>query len=134
ENKFVSRTAEIKDSAGNSVCKQEDCGFPESWSQLAVNVVASKYFYGDNNNPGEREKYLQDLVNRVVGTIAKWGRQQNYFDNTADSDKFFTQLFDACQNQYGCFNSPVWFNVGLFHHKKVIGSTGNYIYRNGQIF
>jgi len=73
------RTAEIKDEHGRAIFQQNDCEIPRGWSQLATNVVASKYFYGDvasgNGCPseGKREYSVRQLIDRVTRTIADWG-------------------------------------------------------------
>src|SRR5262245_3020791 len=68
------RTAAIKDEKGRVLFEQKDCEIPQSWSQLATNVVASKYFYGEINTP-ERETSVRQLIDRVTRTIADWGRE-----------------------------------------------------------
>ena len=105
------RTAEIKDERGQVIFQQIDCEVPKGWSQLATNVVASKYFYGEINTP-ERETSVRQLVDRVTRTIADWGREDGYFASDEDAERFYDELTALCLNQYGSFNSPVWFNVG----------------------
>ena len=119
------RTAEIKDERGRVIFQQTDCEIPRSWSQLATNVVASKYFYGEINTP-ERETSVKQLVNRVTRTIADWGREDGYFATADDAGRFYDELTALCLNQYGSFNSPVWFNVGLFHQYGLAGAANNW--------
>ena len=66
------RTAAIKGEGGEVLFEQTDCEVPESWSQLATNVVVSKYFYGEVGTP-EREPSVRQLIHRVSRTIADWG-------------------------------------------------------------
>ena len=66
------RTAEIKDERGRVIFQQIDCEVPKGWSQLATNVVASKYFYGEINTP-ERETSVRQLVDRVTRTHRRLG-------------------------------------------------------------
>ncbi|MEM1041006.1 MAG: LAGLIDADG family homing endonuclease [Bacteroidota bacterium] len=128
------RDAAIKSHTGEVIFEQKDVEFPTSWSQLATNVVASKYFYGDiaagNGTPadGQREYSLKQLVHRVTRTIADWGRDQHYFASDADAETFYDELTWLCANQYGAFNSPVWFNVGLHHQYGIRDSGGKTIY------
>jgi len=122
------RTAEISDDGGKVIFKQENVEVPKTWSQLAVKVVVSKYFYGEMNTP-ERETSVKQLIHRVCRTIADWGIKDGYFDKQ-DGEIFCDELTWLCVNQYGAFNSPVWFNVGLFHQYQ-IGNTlsrGNWFY------
>jgi ribonucleoside-diphosphate reductase alpha chain len=119
------RTAEIKDEGGRIIFQQTGCEIPRTWSQLATNVVASKYFYGEVNTP-ERETSVRQLVNRVSRTIADWGRDDGYFATPEDAARFYDELTALCLNQYGSFNSPVWFNVGLFHEYGIAGAANNW--------
>lgn len=108
------RTAEITDDSGKAVFKQENVEVPKFWSQLATKVVCSKYFYGDPQKAGEREYSVRQLIHRVTRTIADWGIADGYF-SAEDGELFYEELTWLCVNQYGAFNSPVWFNVGLYH-------------------
>src|SRR5437879_8239546 len=122
------RTAEINDDAGKVIFKQENVEAPKSWSLLATKVVVSKYFYGEQGTP-ERETSVRQLIHRICRTIADWGVKDSYFSK-ADGEVFYDELTWLCLNQYGAFNSPVWFNVGL-HHQYGIGdrsSRGNWFY------
>ncbi len=116
------RTAEITDDAGKVIFKQENVEVPKSWSQLATKVVVSKYFYGEQNT-GERETSVRQLIHRIARTIADWGAADGYFSK-ADAEVFFDELTWLCLNQHGAFNSPVWFNVGLYHQYGVGKKSG----------
>src|ERR1700748_587865 len=122
------RTAEITDDAGKVIFKQENVEVPKSWSALATKVVVSKYFYGEQNT-SERETSVRPLIHRVCRTIADWGIRDGYFD-AAKGEIFYEELTWLCINQYGAFNSPVWFNVGLYHQYDVgkDAGVGNYFY------
>jgi ribonucleoside-diphosphate reductase alpha chain len=122
------RTAEISDDAGKVIFKQENVEAPKSWSLLATKVVVSKYFYGEQNTP-ERETSVRQLIHRVSRTIADWGVRDGYFSG-AEGEVFYDELSWLCVNQYGAFNSPVWFNVGLFHQYRVghDSARGNWFY------
>jgi ribonucleoside-diphosphate reductase alpha chain len=113
------RTAEITDDSGKVIFKQENVEVPKSWSLLATKVVVSKYFYGELNTP-ERETSVRQLIHRICRTIADWGVKDGYL-SAASGEVFFDELLWLCLNQYGSFNSPVWFNVGL-HHQYQIGN------------
>ena len=88
-------------------------------------MVVSKYFYGEVNTP-ERESSVRHLVNRVTRTIADWGREDGYFATPDDAERFYDELTALCLNQYGSFNSPVWFNVGLYHQYGIPGAANNW--------
>ncbi len=122
------RTALITDDAGKVIFRQENVEVPRSWSLLATKVVVSKYFYGEQGTP-EREVSARQLLHRVCRTIADWGVKDGYF-HKADGEIFYNELLWLCLNQYGAFNSPVWFNVGLYHEYHVgnNSSRGNWHY------
>ncbi|MCD0461774.1 vitamin B12-dependent ribonucleotide reductase [Roseiconus lacunae] len=120
------RSAAIKDETGKALFEQNNCEVPSSWSQLATNVVVSKYFYGDPKNTEERERSVRQLIHRVTRTIADWGLADGYFDTPEDGENFYRDLTWLCLHQHGAFNSPVWFNVGLFHQYGVEGAKCNW--------
>ena len=106
------RTAAIGNESGKLVFEQKDVEVPASWSQLATNVVVSKYFRGHLNTP-ERETSVRQLIDRVVLTIAAWAESQHYFATTEDLAAFTAELTYLLVHQKMSFNSPVWFNVGI---------------------
>ncbi len=119
------RSARITSDSGQTIFKQDNIEVPASWSQLATKVVASKYFYGDIES-GQRENSLKQLVHRVCRTIADRGKKDGYFATDGDAEVFYNELTWLCVNQYGAFNSPVWFNVGLFDVYGIAGSKHNF--------
>jgi ribonucleoside-diphosphate reductase alpha chain len=121
------RSAEINGEGGEKLFEQTDCEVPSSWSELATNVVVSKYFYGEVGTPA-RESSVRQLIHRVCRTITDWGIQDGYFATAADGDRFYRELTWLCLHQHGAFNSPVWFNVGLYHQYGVKGSQCNWHY------
>ncbi|HEX8751979.1 MAG TPA: vitamin B12-dependent ribonucleotide reductase, partial [Solirubrobacterales bacterium] len=92
--------------------EQRGVEFPKSWSQNATNIVAQKYFRGQLGSP-ERESSVKQMIGRVAGTIADWGREGGYFASPEDADAFEDELTAILLNQKAAFNSPVWFNVGF---------------------
>ena len=119
------RTAAIKGEGGEVLFEQHDCEMPAGWSQLATNVVANKYFYGEVAT-NEREKGVRPLIHRVCRTIADWGTEDGYFANAEDGERFYRELCWLCLHQFAAFNSPVWFNVGLYHQYGIKGATCNW--------
>ena len=106
------RTATIGNDKGSVIFEQRDVQVPADWSQTATNIVASKYFHGRMGSP-ERESSVAQLVHRVVDTIADWGLAGNYFKTKEDGENFRLELAHLMLHQKACFNSPVWFNVGV---------------------
>ncbi|MFM8325366.1 MAG: vitamin B12-dependent ribonucleotide reductase, partial [Pirellulaceae bacterium] len=132
---WETRSASIKDENGKVLFEQTNCEIPTTWSQLATNVVVSKYFYGDPTKPGEREYSVRQLIHRVTRTIADWGMADGYFDTPEDGEQFYRELSWLCLHQVGAFNSPVWFNVGLAQQYGVKGAKCNWHYNveKGQV-
>src|SRR3989475_7815922 len=129
------RNAEINDDGGKVIFKQEDIEVPKNWSALATKIAVSKYFYGDIANgtdpyKGGREMSVRQLIHRVTRTITDWGIADGYFADAETAETFYDELTWLCLNQHGAFNSPVWFNVGLYHQYGVgrEGGAGNYFY------
>jgi ribonucleoside-diphosphate reductase alpha chain len=91
--------------------EQRDVEFPKGWSQNATNIVAQKYFRGQQGTPA-RERSVKQMIGRVAGTIATWGRDRGYFASDEDADTFEAELTHILLHQMAAFNSPVWFNVG----------------------
>jgi ribonucleoside-diphosphate reductase alpha chain len=106
------RTATIGNDKGSVIFEQRDVEVPADWSQTATNIVVSKYFHGRMGSP-ERETSVAQLVHRVVDTIADWGITGNYFKTVEDGENFRLELAHLMLTQKACFNSPVWFNVGV---------------------
>jgi len=97
---------------GKVAFEQEGVEFPRTWSQNATNIVAQKYFRGQLDSPA-RERSVKQMISRVAGTIADWGRARGYFATPDDGDSFEAELTYVLLHQMAAFNSPVWFNVGF---------------------
>jgi ribonucleoside-diphosphate reductase alpha chain len=106
------RSAVIANERGELVFEQRDVEFPRFWSQQATNIVVSKYFRGQIGTP-QRERSVKQLVGRVVETITRWAREQEYFASEDDLQAFSDDLKHLLVYQKGSFNSPVWFNCGF---------------------
>src|SRR5881392_2665498 len=129
------RTAEITDDSGKVIFKQENVEVPKNWSALATKIAVSKYFYGDishgtDPHQGGRERSVRQLIHRVTRTITDWGIADGYFADAEAAEIFYDELTWLCLNQHGAFNSPVWFNVGLYHQYGIGkgAGAGNYFY------
>jgi ribonucleoside-diphosphate reductase alpha chain len=120
----------ITNDRGETIFIQKGVEHPDFWSPTAVKIAASKYFYGDHKIPGARENSIKDLINRVVKTIRHWGEKVDLvFATSKDAQIFEEELTWLLVHQYGAFNSPVWFNCGLWHHRKISeGEGAGYFY------
>ena len=108
------RTASIQNEKGETIFEQRNVEVPKDWSMTATNIVASKYFHGKPGTP-DRETSVRQLVSRVADTIAEWGIDGDYFQTEADGEAFHDELTHLLVRQKAAFNSPVWFNCGLWH-------------------
>ena len=109
---WETRDAVIGNEKGDTIFEQRGVEVPKHWSQTATNVVVSKYFRGHLGTP-ERETSVRQLIGRVADTMTRWGRKGGYFATEDDADTFHAELTHILLHQMACFNSPVWFNVGV---------------------
>lgn len=109
------RNAVITGENGVDVFRQENMDFPKPYSQSATNVIASKYFRGALGTPS-RERSVRVLIGRVVDTLADWAVKGGYLAKGEEASAFRDELAYLILHQYGTFNSPVWFNVGVEPH------------------
>lgn len=106
------RSASITNDKGEALFCQNDVEIPAKWSQMATNVVVSKYFRGGEGS-ADREYSVRQLISRVADTIADWGLKDNYFSSPESGEIFRAELTHILVNQAAAFNSPVWFNLGV---------------------
>jgi ribonucleoside-diphosphate reductase alpha chain len=118
---WETRTAAIGNEKGETVFEQKECEIPTFWSQMATNVVVSKYFRGKLGTPG-RETSVKQMISRVADTIGKWGREGGYFATETDASAFQDELTHLLLHQKMSFNSPVWFNLGVATSKPQISA------------
>jgi ribonucleoside-diphosphate reductase alpha chain len=126
---YERRTSAITNPDGSIVFKMEGAEVPATWSQLATDIVISKYFRkaGLHGQKDVGEKSVRQVVHRIAHTIRKASDTfGGYFATKEDADTFEAELSFLLVNQYGAFNSPVWFNCGLFHEYGIEGSGGNW--------
>jgi ribonucleoside-diphosphate reductase alpha chain len=102
--------AVIKDRNGDIIFEQRDIEVPDFWNQSTINVVADKYFRVIN---GVKENSAKQMFSRVARKITEWAHSQSYFNTSEDSRVYEEELIYALLHQFGAFNSPVWFNLGV---------------------
>jgi ribonucleoside-diphosphate reductase alpha chain len=132
---WTRRPAKISGADGEVVFKMDDAEVPAEWSQLATDVAVSKYFrkagvpqaLSPSGSATSSEWSVRQLVTRVARTMRRAGEEYGgYFASVEDADTFEAELSYMLVHQIGAFNSPVWFNCGLFHEYGIKGSGGNY--------
>src|SRR5947207_9158273 len=121
------RRTVISNPDGSVVFRMDDVEVPVEWSQLATDIVVSKYFRkaGLKEKPGH-ETSVRQVVHRLARTLRTAGEQGGYFATAADAEAFEHELAYMLVHQIGAFNSPVWFNCGLWHEYGIGGSGGNF--------
>src|SRR5881628_3580498 len=98
------RAASIINERGKVVFEQSNVEIPKAWSQMATNVVVSKYFRGPLGSP-QREHSVRQLIGRVVETLTGWGRKDGYFTSEEDAQVFADELTHLLVEQKLAFNS-----------------------------
>ena len=126
ELEYVKRTSIITEPDGAVVFELKDIEVPKSWSQLATDIIASKYFRKAGVPKTGNEVSAKQVVYRIANTIRMAGQSTGYFASPSDADSFEAELTNLLITQKGAFNSPVWFNCGLYHQYGVEGGNGNH--------
>ncbi len=119
-------TSRIKDSDGRTVFEMKDIEVPASWSQLAVDILVSKYVRKAGVPATGNETSVKQVVRRIAHTLRTEGEKAGYFADASSAETFEDELSFLLVNQYAAFNSPVWFNLGLYHEYGIEGSGGNF--------
>lgn len=123
---WAARPSRIIDLSGKVLQDVSDIEAPVSWSDQAVNIVARQYLRKSLPGGG-RETSIRDLISRVTNSIRGFGESSlNAFSTKEDADRFENALALLVVEQKASFNSPVWFNCGLWHRYGVVGNVGNF--------
>lgn len=121
------RVSIIQTEKGEIVNEQKDVEVPDFWSQLATDILVSKYFRRAGVPETGNEVSAKQVIDRVVKTIRQAGEEfGGYFATTDDAETFEAELTYLIVNQMGAFNSPTFFNCGLFHQYGIIDDGGNW--------
>jgi len=133
---WTKRSSVIKEPDGTVVFERNDVEVPDFWSQLATDIATQKYFRkagvpaSKDGRKGE-EYSIRQLVYRVAHSLRTAGENLGYFASSEDAENFESDLTHLLVYQKGAFNSPVWFNCGLYHEYGITGSGGNYYWDAG---
>ncbi|MBL8760435.1 MAG: vitamin B12-dependent ribonucleotide reductase, partial [Phycisphaerae bacterium] len=122
---WVKRSSKITNPDGSVVFEMKDAEVPETWSQLATDIMVSKYFRkaGVPNADGSTgpEKSARQVINRLAGCWRHWGEKHKYFDSADDAQAFYDELVYMMVHQMAAPNSPQWFNTGLNYAYGITG-------------
>ncbi|WP_303672549.1 vitamin B12-dependent ribonucleotide reductase [Vampirovibrio chlorellavorus] len=125
---FERREARITSPTGEVVFEMRDVEVPIEWSQLATDILASKYFRKLGVPGSGSETSLKQVLNRITTTIRQQGEVVGLFASPEDANSFESELTHLLLHQMGAFNSPVWFNCGLWHQYGIAGSGGSWFW------
>src|SRR3954462_9377051 len=149
---YEKRTSRISNPDGSVVFEMNDAEIPVTWSQLATDIVVSKYFRkagvpqvdengqpvrdGEGNVVTGPEKSAKQVVNRLAGCWRYWGEKHGYFDTAEDAQAFYDELSHMLLHQMCAPNSPQWFNTGLNWAYGITGPAQGHFYcdpRSGEL-
>ncbi|MBY0247814.1 MAG: vitamin B12-dependent ribonucleotide reductase [Nitrospiraceae bacterium] len=141
---FVKRSSEIRNPDGSTVFKLDNIDVPDQWSQLAIDILAQKYFRkagvpqrdqngqpltGSDGKPvlgGERD--ARQVFERMAGCWTHWGKSYGYFKTSEDSEAFHDEMCYMLARQMAAPNSPQWFNTGLHYAYGLSGPAQGHYY------
>jgi ribonucleotide reductase alpha subunit len=141
---FVKRSSEIKNPDGSTVFKLDNIDVPDRWSQLAVDILAQKYFRkagilqvgadgqvltGPDGKPVlGAERDARQVFHRMAGCWSNWGKKFGYFTTKEDASAFYDEVCHMLARQMAAPNSPQWFNTGLFYAYGLTGPAQGHYY------
>jgi ribonucleoside-diphosphate reductase alpha chain len=129
---WVDRRSAIYSEKGETIFEVDNVRVPKEWSQLATDIMVSKYFRRAGVPETGSERGADKVIHRVAHTIRSEGERAGYFTSAKDAETFEMELTHLLVHQMGAFNSPVWFNCGLSHEYGIKGSGGNWYYDTTQ--
>ena len=149
---YEKRTSRITNPDGSVVFEMHDAEIPTGWSQLATDIMVSKYFRkagaplkdeegrpvrdAQGNVVTGPEKSVKEVVHRLAGCWRFWGEKHGYFDSGEDSQAFYDELAYMLLHQICAPNSPQWFNTGLNFAYGITGPSQGHFYcdpRSGEL-
>ncbi len=145
---WTKRSRRISNPDGSVVFEMNDAEVPATWSQLATDIMVSKYFrkagvpqVGADGKPLKDEhgkpilgpeRSARQVIHRLAGCWRHWGEKHGYFDSKNDAKAFYDELAHMLVHQMAAPNSPQWFNTGLHWAYGIAGpSQGHYYRRSG---
>jgi len=142
--RWVRRDSKITNPDGSVVFEMTGAEVPADWSQVAADIMVSKYFrkagvpqYDDDGEPildedGNPvlgpERSARQVIDRLVATWRHWGETHGYFASAGDAEAFEDELAYMLLHQMAAPNSPQWFNTGLFHRYGITGPAQGFWY------
>ncbi len=129
---YEKRSSIIRNPSGDVVFEMKDVEVPITWSQVATDILAQKYFRKTGVPQGDgstgRETSIKQVVHRMAECWMEWGVKYNYFASPQDAQVFYDEIVFMLIAQYAAPNSPQWFNTGLFSAYGIKGSSQGHWY------
>ena len=141
---YTKRSSVLRNPDGSIVFEADNIEVPESWSQMATDILAQKYFrktgvpqFDEGGNPALDDKgnqilgaehSVKQVVHRLAGTWRDWGEKHNYFDSEEDAQVYYDEIAYMLLNQMTAPNSPQWFNTGLNFAYNITGTKQGHYY------
>ena len=126
------RNSIIRNPQGDVVFELKNVEVPSSWSQVATDILAQKYFrktgVPQENGSLGAETSIKQVVHRMASCWTNWGRENGYFSSNDDAQVFYDELVFMLLGQYAAPNSPQWFNTGLFSAYGIEGASQGHYY------
>lgn len=129
---YEKRTSVIRNPAGDAVFEMNDVEVPNTWSQVATDILAQKYFrkagvpQPDGSLGGERS--VKQVAHRMANCWMDWGKRYGYFASPEDAQAFYDELVYTIVGQLAAPNSPQWFNTGLHSSYGITGKPQGHYY------
>jgi ribonucleoside-diphosphate reductase alpha chain len=141
---YTKRDCRITNPDGSIVFEMKGAEVPKDWSQVASDILISKYFrkagvpqYDEQGNPildeegnpvTGPERSVKQVVHRLAGCWREWGEKYGYFDSEEDAQAFYDELVYMMLHQMAAPNSPQWFNTGLYYAYGIKGKPQGHYY------
>ncbi len=130
--KYDIRSSVIRNPSGDSVFEMNDVEVPSSWSQVATDILAQKYFRkaGVPQPDGSTgaEKSIKQVAHRMANCWKDWGVRYGYFATAKDAEIFYDEIVYTITGQLAAPNSPQWFNTGLHTSYGITGKPQGHYY------
>ncbi len=131
---YEKRTSVIRNPAGDAVFEMNDVEVPASWSQVATDILAQKYFrkamVPQADGTTGSEKSVKQVAHRMANCWMDWGKRYGYFATDEDATVFYDELVYTIVGQLAAPNSPQWFNTGLHTSYGITGKPQGHYFVN----
>lgn len=117
---------------GKTLCEMHDLEFPVSYSQNAVDIIASKYFRRAGVPGTEHEVSLRQVAHRMVDFWVAALIEEGMIEEGEQSQILYDELVYLILDQRFAPNSPQWFNTGLKRSYGIAGEPQEMYYVDPQ--